>query len=71
MEGAVFASRMMNGFERDGAVVDSNAISDLLNGWVGGIIQASRDRVHGTWQYYTIEMYSRHLGTERLETTHT
>jgi alpha-N-arabinofuranosidase len=71
MEGAVFASRMMNGFERDGAVVDSNAISDLLNGWVGGIIQASRDRVYGTPQYYAIDMYIRHLGTERLETTHT
>jgi len=66
MEGAVYASRMMNGFERDGDVVNANCISDLLNGWVGGIIQASRDRVYGTAQYYAFRMYSDHLGSERL-----
>jgi alpha-L-arabinofuranosidase len=66
MEGAVYASRMMNGFERDGDIVDANSISDLLNGWVGGVIQASRDRVYGTSQFYAIEMYSEHLGTDRL-----
>ncbi len=69
MDGAVYASRMMNGFERDGDVVAANAISDLLNGWVGGIIQASRDRVYGTPQFYTVKMYGDHLGTDRLETT--
>ncbi len=68
MEGAVYASRMMNGFERDGDIVDANAISDLLNGWVGGIIQASRDRVYGTPQFYAIKMYRDHLGTDRLRT---
>ncbi len=66
MEGAVYASRMMNGFERDGAIVDANCISDLLNGWVGGIIQASRDRIYGTPQYYALTLYSEHLGTDRL-----
>ena len=45
MEGAVYASRMMNGFERSGNFVEANSISDLLNGWVGGVIQASRDRI--------------------------
>ena len=68
MDGAVYASRMMNGFERDGDVVDSNCISDLLDGWVGGVIQASRDRVYGTAQYYALKMYSDHLGTTRLAT---
>ncbi len=68
MEGAVYASRMMNGFERDGDIVEANCISDLLNGWVGGVIQASRDRVYGTAQLYALQMYSRHLGTERLDT---
>ncbi len=67
MEGAVYASRMMNGFERDGDIVDANAISDLLNGWVGGIIQASRDRIYGTPQFYAVEMYGHHLGTDRLD----
>ena len=70
-EGAVYASRMMNGFERDGDIVDANAISDLLNGWVGGIIQASRDRVYGTPQFYAVQMYRDHLGTERLHVTST
>jgi len=68
MEGAVYASRMMNGFERDGAIIDSNSISDLLNGWPGGIIQASRDRVYGTPQYYAIKLYSDYLGTDRVHT---
>lgn len=66
MDGAVYASRMMNGFERDGDIVEANCISDLLNGWVGGVIQASRDRIYGTAQYYALNMYSEHLGTDRL-----
>jgi alpha-L-arabinofuranosidase len=66
MEGAVYASRIMNGFERDGDVVEANCISDLLNGWIGGIIQASRDRVYGTPQYYALLMYRDHLGSKRL-----
>lgn len=66
MEGAVYASRMMNGFERDGDIVASNCISDLLNGWIGGIIQSSRDRIYGTAEYYAVKMYADHLGTDRL-----
>ncbi len=66
MEGAVYASRMMNGFERDGDIVEANAISDLLNGWVGGILQASRDRVYATPQYFAVKMYREHLGVDRL-----
>jgi alpha-N-arabinofuranosidase len=66
MDGAVYASRMMNGFERDGDIVEANSISDLLNGWVGGVIQASRDRIYGTAQYFALKMYSEHLGTDRL-----
>ena len=68
MEGAVYASRMMNGFERDGAIVDANCISDLLNGWVGGVIQVDRDRIYGTPQYYAVKLYSEHLGTDTLRT---
>jgi alpha-N-arabinofuranosidase len=66
MEGAVYAARMMDGFERDGDTVEANCISDLLNGWVGGVIQASRDRIYGTAQYYALQMYADHLGTDRL-----
>jgi alpha-L-arabinofuranosidase len=66
MEGAVYASRIMNDFERTGNVVEANCISDLLNGWVGGVIQVSRDRLYGTAQFYAIKLYNDHLGTERL-----
>ena len=66
MEGAVYASRMMNGCERESDTVEANCISDLLNGWVGGVIQASRDRVYGTAQFHAIKMYNDHLGTDRL-----
>lgn len=66
MDGAVYASRMMNGFEREGGIVEANCISDLLNGWIGGVIQVSRNRLYGTSQYYAIKLYNDHLGTERL-----
>ncbi len=66
MEGAVYASRMMNGLERDGDRVEANSISDVLIGWGGGVMQASRDRVYRTAQFYAIQLYNDHLGTERL-----
>ncbi len=66
MDGAVYAARAMDGFERDGETVEANSISDLLNGWVGGVIQASRDRIYGTAQYYALKLYADHLGTDRL-----
>lgn len=67
MEGAVYAARMMDGFERDGDTVEANSISDLLNGWVGGILQSSRDRIYGTAQFYAVALYAHHLGTDRLK----
>ena len=68
MEGAVYASRMMNGFERDGDTVEANCISDLLNGWVGGILQSTRDRIYGTAEFYAVSLYAHYLGTDRLRT---
>jgi alpha-N-arabinofuranosidase len=68
MTGAVYAARMMNGFERDGDAVEANSISDLLNGWAGGILQASRDRIYGTAQFHAVKLYADHLGTDRLST---
>lgn len=68
MEGAVYAARMMNGFERDGDIVEANSISDLLNGWVGGVVQASRDRVYGTTEFYALKLYSDNLAVDRLRT---
>jgi alpha-N-arabinofuranosidase len=68
MDGAVYASRMMNGFLRDGDIVESNCISDLVDGWAGGVIQSDRDRIYGTSQYYTLRMYRDALGVDRLTT---
>lgn len=66
MEGAVYASRIMNAFERSSEQVSMSAVSDLIDGWVGGIIQSSRDRVYVTPQFYAIELYGSHLGKDRV-----
>jgi alpha-N-arabinofuranosidase len=69
MEAALYAARMMNVFERSGDVVTMSAVSDLVNGWPGGIIQAGRHGVHVTPTYRAVQLYATNLGAERLETT--
>jgi alpha-L-arabinofuranosidase len=68
MESALYAARMMNVFERSG-IVAMTAVSDLVNGWPGGVIQAGRHGVYVTPTYRAIEMYATNLGAERLATT--
>ena len=64
---ALYAARMMNGFERNGDVIAMSAISDMVNGWSGGVIQSSRDgQLYVTPAYLVNELYSNHLGTQRL-----
>jgi alpha-N-arabinofuranosidase len=65
MESALYAARLMNVFERSDVVAIS-AVSDFVNGWSGGIIQASRHGVFVTPTYLVNELYSRRFGTERL-----
>ena len=67
MESALYAARLMNVFERSGDVVAMSAVSDLVNGWPGGIIQAGRHGVHVTPTYRVAQLYNEHLGAERLE----
>ena len=55
----------MNIFERNQAVAMS-AVSDMVNGWSGGIVQASRHGVFVTPVYLVNELYNRRLGTQRL-----
>jgi alpha-N-arabinofuranosidase len=43
-----------------------SAVSDLVNGWPGGIIQASRHAVFVSPVYLVNNLYSNRLGTERL-----
>jgi alpha-L-arabinofuranosidase len=56
----------MNVFERSGGIVEMTAVSDLVNGWSGGIIQASRHDVFVTPTYLAIRLYNEHLGRDRL-----
>jgi alpha-L-arabinofuranosidase len=65
---ALYGARLMNVFERRSDVVGMSAVSDLVNGWPGGIIQAARDRVFTTPVYLVNKLYATHLGVERLAT---
>ena len=64
--GALYAARLMNVFERRSDVVAMSAVSDLVNGWPGGIIQASSHRVFVTPSYLVNRLYATRLGAERL-----
>jgi alpha-N-arabinofuranosidase len=66
MESALYAARLMNVFERIGDVVQMSAVSDLVNGWTGGIIQASRHSVFVTPTYLVNALWASHLGRDRL-----
>jgi alpha-L-arabinofuranosidase len=66
---AVYAARLMNVFERRNDLVAMSAVSDLVNGWPGGIIQAGRQGVFVTPIYLVNRLYASRLGVERLKTT--
>lgn len=66
MLAALYGARLMNVFERKGDLVTMSAVSDLINGWPGGIIQASRHGVFVTPVYWVNQLYATRLGAERL-----
>ncbi len=66
IESALYGARLMNVFERSGDLVAMSAVSDLINGWPGGIIQASRHGLFVTPNYLVNKLYNTHLGAERL-----
>ena len=68
MESALYGARLMNVFERSGELVEMSAVSDLVNGWPGGIIQAGRHNVFVTPIYLVNQLYSTHRGDVRLAT---
>ena len=68
MESALYGARLMNVFERSGEVVEMSAVSDLVNGWPGGIIQAGRDSVFVSPIYLVNQLYAEHRGDVRLAT---
>jgi alpha-L-arabinofuranosidase len=69
LESALYAARLMNVFERSGEIVEMSAVSDLVNGWPGGIIQAGRHGVFVSPIYLVNQLYSEHRGDDRLATS--
>lgn len=69
MESALYGARLMNVFERSGEVVEMSAVSDLVNGWPGGIIQAGRQSVFVSPIYLVNQLYAEHRGDLLLATT--
>ncbi|HWS87747.1 MAG TPA: alpha-L-arabinofuranosidase C-terminal domain-containing protein [Pyrinomonadaceae bacterium] len=66
MESALYGARLMNVFERAGGLVGMSAVSDLVNGWPGGIIQAGRHAVFVSPLYHVNRLYAEHRGDERV-----
>jgi alpha-L-arabinofuranosidase len=64
---ALYGARLMNVFERRGDLVAMSAVSDLVNGWPGGIIQAGRHGLFVTPIYLVNQLYASRLGASRLE----
>jgi alpha-N-arabinofuranosidase len=69
MESALYGARLMNVFERSGEIVEMSAVSDLVNGWPGGIIQAGRHGVFVSPTYLVNQLYAEHRGDLLLATT--
>lgn len=69
IESALYAARLMNVFERSGDLVEMSSVSDMVNGWSGGVIQASRHGVFVTPTYLVNALYASHLGRYRLAAT--
>ena len=69
MEAALYGARLMNVFERSSPLVAMTAESDLVNGWPGGIIQASGPRLFVTPLYHLNQLYNTHRGRDRLKAT--
>jgi alpha-N-arabinofuranosidase len=69
MESAVYGARLMNVFERAGSLVALSAVSDLVNGWPGGIIQAGRHALFVSPVYLVNQLYAETRGDERLSAT--
>ncbi|MBV8858159.1 MAG: hypothetical protein JOZ02_14610 [Acidobacteria bacterium] len=66
MESALYGARLLNVFERAGDLVGMSAVSDLVNGWPGGIIQAGRHGLFVSPLYLVNQLYAEHRGDARL-----
>ena len=69
IDAALYGARMMLVFERASPVVAMSAVSDLVNGWPGGMIQASRHGLFVTPLYHVNRMFAERAGGVRVATT--
>lgn len=69
IEAALYAARLMNVFERNSDFITMTAVSDLVNGWPGGIIQASRHGQFVTPIYLVNQLYREQQGAARFTVT--
>jgi len=69
MESALCAAIVTNFVESSGDIVQMSAVSDMVNGWNGGIIQAGRHAAFVTPTYLVSTLYTFHLGEVRLAST--
>lgn len=58
MEAAICNAGMLNVFFRNCANIHIANISDLVNGWAGGIIRSKQGRCYGTPTYFALKMYA-------------
>lgn len=65
MLSALYAARLMNVFERSD-IVGMSAPSDMVNGWSGGLIQASRHGLFVTPTFLANQLYAERAGRQRL-----
>jgi alpha-N-arabinofuranosidase len=68
MLSALYGARLMNVFERTDGLVAMSAVSDLINGWPGGIIQVGREGLFVSPIYLVNQLYAETPGAERLST---
>lgn len=66
MLSALYGARLMNVFERSKGLVGMSAVSDLVNGWPGGIIQASRDSLFVSPIYLVNKIYAKTAGADLI-----
>jgi alpha-N-arabinofuranosidase len=69
MDAALYGARLMNVFERTSPFLARSAVSDLVNGWPGGIIQTSRHGLFVKPVYHLNLLYNLYRGRDRLKTT--
>ncbi|MGQ9523726.1 MAG: alpha-L-arabinofuranosidase C-terminal domain-containing protein [Armatimonadota bacterium] len=66
MSSGVFAAAMMHAMMRQCQRVEMGHVSDLVNGWSGGVIQTDHAGLYVTPTYHVIAMQTAHHGSVRV-----